>query len=99
MVTDDDVRYVARLARLKLEEEELERYAGQLSSILAHIDAISELDLDAVEPTSHVISLSNVFREDRERPSVPRDQALSNGPEVEANAFRVPAILDTGEEQ
>lgn len=94
MVTHDDVIYVAKLARLKVRTEDLDRYASQLSSILSHIDKISELDLSGVEPTSHVIGLSNVFREDESRPSVDHEEALANGPEVERGAFRVPPILE-----
>jgi aspartyl-tRNA(Asn)/glutamyl-tRNA(Gln) amidotransferase subunit C len=96
-VTDDDVRYVAKLARLELASGELERFSGQLSSILEHISKISELDLSGVEPTSHVLKLANVFREDQDRPSLSQDQALANGPDVEAGAFRVPQILETEE--
>ena len=98
MVSHDDVRYVAKLARLKLQEDELDRYAGQLSGILKHINKISELELAHVEPTSHVIRLANIFREDEVRDSVPRELALSNGPEVERDAFRVPQILEAEEE-
>jgi aspartyl-tRNA(Asn)/glutamyl-tRNA(Gln) amidotransferase subunit C len=94
LVTHDDVLYVAKLARLKVETADLDRYAGQLSSILGHIDKISELDLSGVESTSHVIDLNNVFREDEPRPSVDHDEALANGPEVERGAFRVPPILE-----
>jgi len=94
LVTHDDVLYVAKLARLKVEAEDLERYVGQLSSILSHIDKISELDLSEIEPTSHVTGLSNVFREDEPRPSVERDEALSNGPEIKKGAFLVPPILE-----
>ena len=97
MVSHDDVRYVAKLARLKINEDELDRYAAQLSSILGHIDQISGLDIAGVEPTSHVIQLSNVLRDDEVRDSVSRELALQNGPEVEAGAFRVPPFLDTGE--
>jgi aspartyl-tRNA(Asn)/glutamyl-tRNA(Gln) amidotransferase subunit C len=97
VVSHDDVRYVAKLARLKIDEDELDRYAAQLSSILDHIDQISGLDIAGVEPTSHVIQLSNVLRDDEVRDSVSRELALQNGPEVEAGAFRVPPILDTGE--
>lgn len=93
MVDEDDVRYVARLAHLKLEAGELDRYAEQLSSILAHIDKISELDLEGIEPMSHVTGLTNVFREDEERPSLTSEQALANGPDIEAGAFRVPPII------
>lgn len=94
MVTHDDVIYVAKLARLKVESDELDRYASQLSSIFSHIDKISELDLTGVDPTSHVIGLANIFREDEPRPSVDRDEALANGPDVERGAFRVPPILE-----
>ncbi|MBK5226431.1 MAG: Asp-tRNA(Asn)/Glu-tRNA(Gln) amidotransferase subunit GatC [Thermoleophilia bacterium] len=94
MVSHEDVKYVAKLARLKVGPDELDRFAGQLSGILNHIDKISELDLSGVEPTSHVIGLANVFREDEPRPSVEREEALANGPEVERGAFRVPPILE-----
>lgn len=94
MVSHQDVKYVAKLARLKVGPDELDRFAGQLSGILNHIDKISELDLSGVEPTSHVIGLANVFREDEPRPSVEREEALANGPEVERGAFRVPPILE-----
>ena len=94
MVSHQDVKYVAKLARLKVGPDELDRFASQLSGILNHIDKISELDLSGVEPTSHVIGLANVFREDEPRPSVEREEALANGPEVERGAFRVPPILE-----
>ena len=94
MVSNEDVKYVAKLARLKIDDEDLGRYSEQLSSILNHIDKISELDLAEVEPMSHVLKLSNVFREDISRPSVSKESALSNGPEVEKGAFRVPQILE-----
>lgn len=94
MVTHEDVRYVAKLARLKVDDDELDRYASQLSSILDHIDQISGLDIAGVEPTSHVIQLANVLREDVAGDSVSRELALKNGPEVEAGAFRVPPIMD-----
>ena len=61
--------HVARLARLKLTDEEVERISGELSGILDHVERISELDLDGVEPTSHVIELENVLRPDEPRPS------------------------------
>lgn len=96
-ISHGDVNYVAKLARLKFEPEELDRYAGQLSTILGHIDKISELDLTGVEPTAHILRLSNVFREDRSRPSLTQDEALANGPHVEEGAFRVPRIMEAEE--
>ena len=88
---------MAKLARLQIADDELDRYASQLSSILGHIDKISRLDIAGVEPTSHVIQLVNVMRADEARDSVSRELALMNGPEVEAGAFRVPPILDVEE--
>lgn len=93
MITHDDVRHVARLARLKLDEDELDRYAGQLSTIVGHIDRIGELELDEVPPTTHPLELENVMRDDERKPSLAREDALKNGPEVEDGAFRVPPIV------
>ena len=83
--------HVARLARLKLTDEEIERMAGELSGILEHVDRISELDLDGVEPTSHVIALENVLRPDEPRPSWSRDEVLEPAPDSASGAFRVPS--------
>lgn len=96
-ISHEDVNYAAKLARLKLAPGQLDRYAGQLSGILDHIDKISQLDLSDVEPTSHVLPLANIFREDEVRPSFTQSEVLLNGPEVEAGAFRVPAILEVDE--
>lgn len=82
--------HVARLARLALSDDELDTMVGQLSSILGHVQALSELDLSEVEPTAHALDLSNVTREDTPRPSWPRDEVLSNAPDPQDGAFRVP---------
>ena len=67
---------MSRLARLKLSDEEVERMAGELSGVLEHVDRIAALDLDGVEPTTHVVELENVLRPDEPRPSWPRERAL-----------------------
>ena len=72
---------MAKLARLGLSEEEVERMAGELSGILEHVDRIARLDLDDVEPTSHVVELENVLRADEPRPSLPKDVALESAPD------------------
>ena len=82
---------MARLARLKLDENELERMQGELSGILEHIERIGELDLEGVDPTSHVIALENVLRADEPRPSLPRERALAAAPDAAADGFRVPS--------
>ena len=82
---------MARLARLELSEEEVERMATELSGILDHADRISELDLEGVEPTSHVVALENVLRADEPVPSLPREKALEQAPDPAEGAFRVPS--------
>jgi aspartyl-tRNA(Asn)/glutamyl-tRNA(Gln) amidotransferase subunit C len=91
MIDREQVLHVAKLARLRLSEEEVERMVGELSGILGHVDRIGNLDLDGVEPTSHVVALENVLRVDEPRPSLPRDVALASAPEPSEGAFRVPS--------
>jgi aspartyl-tRNA(Asn)/glutamyl-tRNA(Gln) amidotransferase subunit C len=89
-ITREQVLHVAKLARLALTEEELERLGGQLDAILAAVSKVSELDLSDVPPTSHPLDLVNVLADDEPRPSLPRDAALANAPQAEDGAFRVP---------
>jgi aspartyl-tRNA(Asn)/glutamyl-tRNA(Gln) amidotransferase subunit C len=91
MIDRDQVLHVAKLARLRLTDDEVERMANELSGILQHVERISELDLDGVEPTSHVVALENVFRPDVPRPSWDRDEMLERAPDPASGAFRVPS--------
>ena len=91
MIDREQVLHVGKLARLKLSDEEVERMASELSGILEHVEHISELDLDGVEPTSHVIALQNVPRPDEPRPSWDRDEMLESAPDPASGAFRVPS--------
>ena len=91
-ITDDDVRHVARLARLELRPEEVPRLREQLGAILDAVGKVSELDLDDVEPTSHPLDLVNVLGEDEPRPSLAIDEALANAPDPEDGYFGVPAV-------
>ena len=91
MIDREQVLHVARLARLELSDDEIERMAGELSGILEHVDRISGLDLDGVEPTAHVVALENVLRADEPEPSLPRDRALEQAPDAVDGAFRVPS--------
>jgi aspartyl-tRNA(Asn)/glutamyl-tRNA(Gln) amidotransferase subunit C len=90
VIDRDQVLHVARLARLELSEDELEVMAGELSGVLGHIEKISELDLDAVPPTSHVVEVENVLRPDQPRPCWPRDRVLAEAPDAASDGFRVP---------
>jgi aspartyl-tRNA(Asn)/glutamyl-tRNA(Gln) amidotransferase subunit C len=91
MLSRDQVLHVARLARLELTDEEVERYAGELSKVLDYIEKIEELDLDGVEPTSHVVEIENRLRADEPRPSWPRDEMLDSAPDAADDGFRVPS--------
>lgn len=91
MIDREQVLHVARLARLRLTDEEVEAMTGELSSVLGHIEKIGELDLDGVEPTSHVVALENVLRPDEPRPSLPRETALAQAPDSDGVGFRVPS--------
>ena len=91
MIDREQVLHVARLARLRLSDDDVERMAGELSGILDHIEKIGELDLDDVEPTSHEIQVENVLRPDEPRPSLPRERALEQAPDPAADGFRVPS--------
>jgi aspartyl-tRNA(Asn)/glutamyl-tRNA(Gln) amidotransferase subunit C len=91
VIDREQVLHVARLARLELGDAELEQMASELSGILEHVERISELDLDGVEPTSHVVGLENVLRADEPRPSWPREQVIEQAPDPADGAFRVPS--------
>ena len=91
VIDRDQVLYVARLARLRLGDDEVARMSSELSQVLEHIEKIGELDLEGVEPTSHVIELQNVLRADEPRDSWPRKRMLESAPDAAENAFRVPS--------
>lgn len=91
MIDRERVLHVARLARLELGDGDVERMSSELSGILEHVDRISALDLDGVEPTSHVVALENVLRADEPAPSLPREGALEGAPDPSDGAFRVPS--------
>jgi aspartyl-tRNA(Asn)/glutamyl-tRNA(Gln) amidotransferase subunit C len=91
VIDREQVLHVARLARLRLEEAEVERMAGELSGILDHVDRIAGLDLEGVAPTSHGVELENVLRVDEPRPSWPREKILAPAPDPVDGAFRVPS--------
>jgi aspartyl-tRNA(Asn)/glutamyl-tRNA(Gln) amidotransferase subunit C len=91
MIDREQVLHVARLARLRLTDEEVERMPADLSKILEHVEKMNELDLDGVEPTAHVVPVDNVLRADEPRPSLPRERALEGAPDVADGGFRVPS--------
>ncbi len=89
------VDHVARLARLELSEEERQRFTRQLGAILEYCATLNELDTEHVEPTSHVLTLTNVFRDDVAGAPLSRDAVLAAAPEHEDGFFKVPPIIET----
>jgi aspartyl-tRNA(Asn)/glutamyl-tRNA(Gln) amidotransferase subunit C len=99
VIDREQVLHVARLARLELSEDEVEMMSRELSGILDHVDKIAELDLEGVEPTSHVVELENVLRPDEPRPSWGRERVLEEAPDASEDAFRVPSPQAVSAEQ
>lgn len=93
-ITRAEVEQVARLARLELTDDEQERMTAQLDAILGYIDKLNALDTSAVEPTTTVIPMVSVMREDTVRPSLTQEEALENAPDREDVFFRVPRIIE-----
>ncbi len=88
------VEYISKLARLSVSEEEKETFSTELNSILSYMEKLNELDTKDVEPTSHVVSLSNVMRDDVQRDSISREDALANAPDHTDKFYRVPKIIE-----
>jgi aspartyl-tRNA(Asn)/glutamyl-tRNA(Gln) amidotransferase subunit C len=91
VIDREQVLHVARLARLKLTDDEVEQMQTELSSILDHVERIGEVDLEGVEPTAAVVDIENVLRPDEPRPCLPRERALANAPDATEEGFRVPS--------
>lgn len=93
-ISKEIVRHIAHLSRLDLEDEEIEVYQQQLSRILEYVEKLNEVDTKDIEPTSHVLSLNNIFREDLVKDSLSREEALRNAPDPTYKFFRVPKIIE-----
>lgn len=93
-LTPEQVEHVALLARLRLSEEERERFTTQLNSILEHFEQLQQLDTEGVPPMSHAVAMSNVFREDEPAEPLTAEEALSNAPDQARDCFRVPRVIE-----
>lgn len=93
-ISKEQVEHVANLARLTLSEEEKVQFTDQLNRILQAAEKLNELDTTGIEPTSHVLPMSNVMREDEVRPSLPREKVLANAPDQKNGLIRVPAVFE-----
>ena len=88
-----DVQKVSLLARLQLDENELDEMTSQLSQILDYVDQLSELETEGIQPMAHALDIANVFADDELEPSLDRNDALANAPKADDECFRVPAVL------
>ena len=93
-ISPKDVETLSHLARIQLTPEELTCFSGQMEEILSYVEKLKSAKTEGVPPTSHVLPLSNVFREDKLQPSLPTDQGLANAPEKEGPYFKVPRVID-----
>lgn len=89
-----DIRYVANLARINLSDDEVARFSDQLQGVMKHIDKLSEVNVDDIEPTAHASNLSNKVREDVPVPSLPTEGFLQNTPDQAKSQLRVPKVVD-----
>ena len=92
-ITKEEVLYVAHLARLDLDEESIDKFAGQIDEILGYIEKLNQVDTKDIRPTSHAIFLTNAFREDEEGAHLDRERALANAPDKEDGNFVVPKVV------
>ena len=93
-ITRSEVEKVARLARLSLGEEELERLTGQMDAVLGYVEQLNNLHTDNILPTAHAVPMENAFRADEVRPSLGTDNALANAPAASDGCFRVPKVIE-----
>jgi aspartyl-tRNA(Asn)/glutamyl-tRNA(Gln) amidotransferase subunit C len=89
-----EVEHIAELAKLKLTEEEKEKFRGHLSAILEYAERLNQLDTEAIPPTATVVSLRNVMRPDEVSPPFPSEEILANAPDTEEGCFRIKAVLE-----
>ena len=97
-ITIEDVKHVAKLSRLALDDATLARFTGQLEQILEYVDQIGRLDVHGVEPMAHAVPLHNVLREDVVEPSLPIELVLQNAPETDGRFFKVPKVIGGDED-
>jgi len=93
-ITKQEVEHVAKLARLELSEQEKDKLTDQMSNILTYVEKLNEADTQGIEPTSHVLDIKNVMREDVPEESLSQERALANAPEKAAGHFKVPKIIE-----
>lgn len=93
-ISTDQVKHVANLARLAITKEETEKFTNQLDAIISFAEQLNEINTDGVEPTSHVLDMKNVMREDIPQEGLPQSEVLKNAPEHQDGQVKVPSIME-----
>lgn len=93
-ISNEEVKHIAKLAKLSLSDEEVEKYSKDLGDIATFVEQLNEIDISGVEPTAHILDKKNVFREDELKESFPREQILKNAPSKEAGCISVPKVVE-----
>ncbi|HGY54066.1 MAG TPA: Asp-tRNA(Asn)/Glu-tRNA(Gln) amidotransferase subunit GatC [Caldithrix abyssi] len=93
MISAEEIEKIARLAHLSLDEQEKQRFAEEVGRILDYVNKLNEIDTNHVAPLSHTLEINNVFREDKVKPSLPREEALRNAPRKDDSFFHVPKVV------
>lgn len=93
MIEKKDIQYVAKLANLKIEDDDIDDFTRQIGDILEYVEKLDELDTDDVVPTAYTVPMKNVMREDKAEPSMDRDKILANAPDKKEGQYRVPKII------
>ena len=93
-ISEDEVKHIASLAKLKLSDNEVEKYAKDLGQIAEFVEKLNEVDTKGVKPTAHILDIKNVFREDERKESFPREEILKNAPSKDAGCISVPKVVE-----
>lgn len=93
-ITKNEVLYVAKLARISMEESELEKFTSQLDSILDYMNKLNEIDTNDIKPTSHILNLNNVVRSDKVKKSLGTEEVVELAPEKEGDFIKVPKVIE-----
>lgn len=93
-ISNEEVKHIAKLAKLSLSEEEVEKFSTELGQIAEFVEQLNEVDISGVSPTAHVVDKKNVFRKDEMKPSFAREQILKNAPSKEAGCISVPKVVE-----
>ena len=93
-VSKEDVKHIAKLSKLNLTQEELEKYTNELSSIVDFANELSNISVEGIKPTAHILDIKNVFRKDEVQPSYDREEILKNAPSKDAGCVSVPKVVE-----